>query len=63
MATPANWHHGEDVIIVPEMPDGDAKERFPEAGAPPLPYMHVVPDPSFGAEWFGARFNGTEAAD
>jgi alkyl hydroperoxide reductase subunit AhpC len=52
VATPANWHHGEDVIILPEVPDGDAKERFPEGWRSPLPYIRVVPDPSFGAEWF-----------
>ncbi|MGO9660244.1 MAG: peroxiredoxin [Acidimicrobiales bacterium] len=53
VATPANWHHGEDVIIVPEVPDSDAKKRFPEGWRSPLPYIRVVPDPSFGAEWFG----------
>ena len=53
VATPANWHHGEDVIIVPEVPDAEAKERFPEGWRSPLPYIRVVPDPSFGAEWFG----------
>ncbi len=52
VATPANWHHGEDVIIVPEVTDDDAKERFPEGWRSPLPYVRVVPDPSFGARWF-----------
>jgi len=52
VATPANWRHGEDVIIVPEMPDDDARERFPEGWRSPLPYMRIVPDPSFGADWF-----------
>jgi hypothetical protein len=34
------------------VPDSDAKERFPEGWRSPLPYIRVVPDPSFGAGWF-----------
>src|SRR6266511_187283 len=30
MATPVNWKHGEDVIIVPAVLDAEAKERFPD---------------------------------
>jgi alkyl hydroperoxide reductase subunit AhpC len=29
VATPADWQHGEDVIIVPAVSDEDAKKRFP----------------------------------
>ncbi len=52
VATPANWRHGQDVIIVPEMPDDDARKKFPEGWRSPLPYVRLVPDPSFGTDWF-----------
>jgi alkyl hydroperoxide reductase subunit AhpC len=50
--TPANWHHGEDVIIVHGVPDDDARKKFPEGWRSPLPYIRLVPDPSFGVGWF-----------
>ncbi len=46
VATPVNWHHGEDVIIVPAIPDGDALKKFPGGWKAPLPYLRIVPDPS-----------------
>ena len=46
VATPVNWHHGEDVIIVPAVSDEDAKAKFPDGWRSPLPYMRIVPDPS-----------------
>lgn len=52
VATPANWHHGEDVIILPELPDEDAQKHFPDGWRAPLPYVRLVPDPSFGEDWF-----------
>jgi alkyl hydroperoxide reductase subunit AhpC len=45
VATPVNWKQGEDVIIVPSVPDAEAKERFPGGWKTPLPYMRVVPQP------------------
>src|SRR5579885_745770 len=30
VATPANWEHGEDVIIVPAVSNEDAKTKFPK---------------------------------
>jgi alkyl hydroperoxide reductase subunit AhpC len=45
VATPVNWKHGEDVIIVPAVLDAEAKERFPDGWKAPLPYMRVVPQP------------------
>ena len=38
VATPANWQHGDDVIITPAVSDEDAKERFGEYEAV-LPYL------------------------
>lgn len=45
VATPVNWHEGEDVIIVPSVSDAEAKERFPEGWKAPKPYMRVVHQP------------------
>lgn len=45
VATPANWHAGEDVIIVPAVKDDEARERFPEGWTAPKPYMRYVRQP------------------
>jgi thioredoxin-dependent peroxiredoxin len=45
VATPVNWKHGEDVIIVPAVSDDEAKQRFPEGWKSVTPYMRVVPQP------------------
>ena len=45
VATPVNWKHGEDVIIVPSVSDEEAKTRFPNGWTTVKPYMRVVPQP------------------
>jgi alkyl hydroperoxide reductase subunit AhpC len=45
VATPANWKHGEDVIIVPSVSDEEAKQRFPDGWKTVKPYLRVVPQP------------------
>ncbi len=45
VATPVNWKHGEDVIIVPAVSDEEAKTRFPNGWTTVKPYMRVVPQP------------------
>lgn len=45
VATPVNWKHGEDVIIVPAVSDDEAKERYPEGWRSPKPYIRIVPQP------------------
>lgn len=45
VATPANWKPGEDVIIVPSVPDEEAQKKFPGGWNAPLPYMRMVPQP------------------
>ena len=45
VATPVNWKNGEDVIIVPAVPDDKAKEKFPGGWKTVKPYMRVVPQP------------------
>ena len=45
VATPVNWKQGEDVIIVPAVPDEEAKQKFPEGWKAPKPYLRIVPQP------------------
>jgi thioredoxin-dependent peroxiredoxin len=45
VATPVNWKPGEDVIIVPSLPEAEAQKQFPEGWNAPLPYMRLVPQP------------------
>lgn len=45
VATPVNWRHGEDVIIVPAVSDEAAREKFPEGWRAPKPYLRIVPQP------------------
>jgi alkyl hydroperoxide reductase subunit AhpC len=45
VATPVNWKHGEDVIIVPAVSDEEAKERFPEGWTAKTPYLRIVKQP------------------
>ncbi len=46
VATPVNWKHGEDVIILPTVSDDAAKEKYPDGWEAPKPYIRIVPDPS-----------------
>jgi alkyl hydroperoxide reductase subunit AhpC len=45
VATPVNWKHGEDVIIVPAVSDAEAKQKFPNGWKSPKPYIRIVPQP------------------
>jgi alkyl hydroperoxide reductase subunit AhpC len=45
VATPVNWKHGQDVIIVPSLSDDDAKKKFPGGWKTLRPYLRVVPQP------------------
>lgn len=45
VATPVNWQPGEDVIIVPGVPDTAARERYPQGWRAPAPYLRYVPSP------------------
>jgi thioredoxin-dependent peroxiredoxin len=45
VATPANWKHGDDVIIAGSVSDEDAKKLFPEGWRSPKPYMRIVKHP------------------
>ena len=45
VATPVNWQPGDDVIIVPSVPDDEAKKKFPAGWKAPKPYLRIVPQP------------------
>jgi alkyl hydroperoxide reductase subunit AhpC len=45
VATPVNWKQGQDVIIVPSVPDEEAKQKFPQGWKAPKPYLRIVPQP------------------
>lgn len=46
VATPVDWKHGEDVIIVPAVSDEDAKKKFPKGFVAKKPYLRVTPQPN-----------------
>ncbi|XDD44425.1 peroxiredoxin [Leptospira sp. WS60.C2] len=46
VATPANWKHGEDTIIVPSVSDEDAKKKFPKGFRTIKPYLRYTPQPN-----------------
>jgi alkyl hydroperoxide reductase subunit AhpC/uncharacterized protein YjiS (DUF1127 family) len=46
LATPADWRPGEDVIILPSVPDEEARRRFPDGWTSPRPYIRIVPQPA-----------------
>ncbi len=45
VATPADWRRGEDVIITPAVPDGEAAELFP-GYVTVKPYLRTTPQPA-----------------
>ncbi|MDH3475322.1 MAG: peroxiredoxin [Rhodospirillales bacterium] len=45
VATPVNWKHGEDVIIVPSVSDEAAKEKYPQGWKTLKPYLRLVKQP------------------
>jgi alkyl hydroperoxide reductase subunit AhpC len=46
VATPANWKHGDDVVIVPAVTDEEAKQRFPKGWRALRPYLRLTPQPN-----------------
>jgi len=45
VATPANWQHGEDVIVVPAVSTEDAIKKFPKGVNVVKPYLRYTPQP------------------
>ena len=47
VATPGNWKHGEDVIIVPSLQDPETiKRKFPKGWNAVRPYLRLTPQPN-----------------
>jgi alkyl hydroperoxide reductase subunit AhpC len=47
VATPVDWKHGDDCIIVPSLTDPKVlKEKFPKGYKEVRPYLRITPDPS-----------------
>ncbi|MEE4450759.1 peroxiredoxin [Novosphingobium resinovorum] len=46
VATPADWRHGDDVIIVPSVSDEAAQSLFPEGWTAQKPYLRIVRQPA-----------------
>jgi len=45
VATPANWKHGEDVVISPSISSEEAKTMFPKGFKEIKPYLRMTPQP------------------
>jgi len=46
VATPADWKHGEDVIVVPAVTTEDAVKKFPKGVKVVKPYLRYTPQPN-----------------
>ena len=46
VATPVNWKHGQDCIIVPAVSEVEAKQLFPKGYKALKPYLRVTPQPN-----------------
>src|SRR5678809_1672085 len=46
VATPANWKHGDDVIITAAVKDEEIPEKFPKGHKRIKPYMKTTPQPN-----------------
>jgi alkyl hydroperoxide reductase subunit AhpC len=46
VATPVNWQHGEDVIIVPAVKDEEIAAKFPKGHTAIKPYLRYTPQPN-----------------
>jgi len=46
VATPVNWKHGEDVVIVPSLSNEAATPLFPKGWKEVKPYLRLTPQPN-----------------
>ncbi|MFT2011540.1 peroxiredoxin [Pontibacter sp. 13R65] len=46
VATPANWQHGEDVVIAPAIKNEDIPAKFPKGHKEVKPYLRTTPQPN-----------------
>lgn len=45
VATPANWKHGEDVVVAPAIKTEDIPAKFPKGHRVIKPYLRMTPQP------------------
>ena len=45
LATPVNWKHGEDCVILPAVSNEEASELFPKGFKEVKPYLRLTPQP------------------
>lgn len=45
VATPANWEHGQDVVITPAVKDEEIAGKFPKGHTRVKPYLRLTPQP------------------
>lgn len=46
VATPVDWKPGEDVVILPSVPDADVEGKFPKGHQRIKPYLRITPQPN-----------------
>ena len=46
VATPVNWKHGQDCIVVPSLSDEEATKLFPKGYKRVKPYLRITPQPN-----------------
>lgn len=46
VATPADWVHGQDVVIAPAIKDDEIPSRFPKGHKKIKPYLRTTPQPN-----------------
>ena len=46
VATPANWEHGQDVVVSPAIPTSEARQIFTKGVEEVKPYLRMTPDPT-----------------
>jgi thioredoxin-dependent peroxiredoxin len=46
VSTPADWKHGEDVIVIPAISTEDAMKKFPKGVKVVKPYLRYTPQPN-----------------
>jgi len=46
VATPVNWRHGDDCVVVPSITTEDARVKFPKGVNEIRPYLRMTPQPN-----------------
>ena len=46
VATPANWKHGDEVVIIPAVKDEEIEAKFPKGHKRVKPYLRLTPQPN-----------------